>query len=83
MGSSPHGILYPRDLINGLYTLRDHTHEKVEIIYDENATKADEKREATILSWKKKHLDVESNYHPISIFRTWPLDLMDELDKIN
>ena len=83
MGSSPHGTLYPRDFVNGLYTLCDRAHEKVEIIYDENATKADEKREATILSWKERHPDVELSYHPVSIFRTWPSDLMDELDEID
>ena len=83
MGSSPNGTLYSRLLVYGRYTLRERVEEKVETIYCDNSTRADEKREAAILSWKERHPDVELNYHPVSIFRTWPSVLMDELDEID
>lgn len=36
-----------------------------------------------ILDWQEQHQDVKLNHHPIHIFKTWPPDLMDELDEID
>lgn len=82
-GSSPNGTLYPRYLVYGLFSLRQRAHEKAGRIFDENCEIAEEKREAAISNWMERHPDVKLNHYPFSIFRTWPLELMDELDEID
>lgn len=83
MGSSPNGTLYPRYLVEGLFALRERADNKALTIFAENFKKSIRKREATISDWKKQHQDVKLNDHPVSIFRTWPSDLLDELDEID
>lgn len=75
--------LYPRYLVYGLFSLRERAHEKAERIFDENCTIAEEKKEAAISNWKERHPEVKLNHHPFCIFRTWPSELMDELDEID
>ena len=83
MGSSPNGTLYPRYLVEGLYALRKRADDKAVETFYENDIESTRKRKAYISDWQKQHQDVKLSHHPIHIFRTWPSDLMDELDEID
>ena len=83
IGSSPNGTLYPRYLLRGLHSLRDCVEQKVSKIHMENLEEAEKKREAAVLDWERRHPDVELDHHLTRMFRTWPSDLMDELDEID
>ena len=83
MGSSPNGTLYPRYLVEGLYALRECAEIKASEVSIDNLAKSSVRREATISDWKNQHPDVKLRFHPDSIFRTWPSDLMDKLDEID
>ncbi|MCJ1346781.1 hypothetical protein MMC31_004999 [Peltigera leucophlebia] len=82
-GSSPNGTLYPRYLVNGLFSLRERADEKALQIFSGNSKIAEDKREAAISNWEERHPDVKLNHHPFYIFRSWPPELMDELDEID
>ena len=83
MGSSPNGTLYPLYLVEGLYALRDRAEMKTSEFFAESHKRTVRERDATISEWKNQHPDVKLRCHPISIFRTWPSDLMDKLDEID
>lgn len=83
MGSSPNGTLYPRYLVEGLHALREHADNNARAFFLENFAKSSRKRKATISDWQERNPDVKLNDHPIYIFKTWPADLMDELDEID
>ncbi len=83
IGSSPNGTLYPRYLVLGLHSLRNCVEEKVSRIYDKNVKNAEETRRAAILDWESRHQDAKLDHHLTHMFRTWPSDLMDELDEID
>ena len=83
MDSSPNGTLYPRYLVEGLYTLRELAEIKASDASDESEMEKNNERIDTISDWKDQHPDVKLNDHPVSIFRTWPSDLMDKLDEID
>lgn len=83
IGSSPNGTLYPRYLVDGLYALRQRANDKALDLFTENNEKSTRRREAYISDWQEQHQDVKLNHHPIHIFKTWPSDLMDELDEID
>lgn len=82
-GSSPNGTLYPWYLVYGLYSLRERAHDKAEEIFYESCKIAEEKREAAFSNWKERHPDFKLTHQPFSILRTWPSELMDELDEID
>ena len=83
MGSSPNGTLYPRYLVEGLYALRHRAEMKASEFFAESRNKNVRERDATISDWKNQHTDVKLRHHHVSIFRTWPSDLMDKLDEID
>ena len=45
--------------------------------------KADEKRKAAVLDWEEIHPDIKLNHDLTCMYKTWPSDLMDELDEID
>ncbi|KAF1993296.1 hypothetical protein P154DRAFT_78454 [Amniculicola lignicola CBS 123094] len=85
MGRSPGGTLFPWFLVKGLMALREHANENGSKLYDEEYNKAKEKREEAISRWMEKNPDSMLADDPLSIYinRTWPPDLMDELDEID
>ena len=83
MGRSPGGTLFPWYLVKGLVTLRDHANDQGVKIYNEESDSATVKREEAIVRWKERNPDSMLADDPFSIYRTWPADLMDELDEID
>ncbi|KAF2184523.1 hypothetical protein K469DRAFT_780819 [Zopfia rhizophila CBS 207.26] len=83
MGRSPGGTLFPWYLVKGLMALRKHANENGSKLYDEEYDKAKEKREEAISRWMEKNPDSMLADDPLSIYRTWSPDLMDELDEID
>ena len=83
MGHSPGGTLFPWYLVKGLMTLRDHADLQGRKLYDEEYHSAMTKREETINRWKERNPDSMLADDPLSIYRTWPADLMHDLDDID
>ena len=83
MGRSPGGTLFPWYLVKGLMTLRDHANDQGVKIFNEESDSATVKREEAINRWKEGNPDSILADDPLSIYRTWPADLMDELDEID
>ena len=83
MGHSPAGTLFPWYLVQGLMALRKDANDKGTDFYDEEYDIAVGKRKEAIYRWKKRHPDSILLHDLASICRTWPADLMDELDEID
>ncbi|MCJ1245703.1 hypothetical protein MMC30_002907 [Trapelia coarctata] len=83
MGHSPGGTLFPWYLVKGIMTLRDHANEKGGKSYDEEYDSAMIKREEAINRWREGNPSSILADDPLSIYRTWPADLMYELDGID
>jgi len=83
MGRSPGGTLFPWYLVKGLITLRDHTDHQGNNLYHEEYDSAEVKREEAINRWKERNPDSILADDPLSIYRTWPADLIDDLDELD
>ncbi|KAL8972165.1 MAG: hypothetical protein Q9197_002911 [Variospora fuerteventurae] len=84
MGCSPGGTLFPWYLVKGLMALREEADDKGEIYhYEEEFERAVVKREEAIDRWRERNPDTILADDPVSIYRTWPADLMNELDEID
>lgn len=83
MGRSPGGTLFPWYLVKGLMTLRDHANDQGNKLYDEEYDSAVVKREEAINRWKERNPDSMLADDPLSIYRTWPADLVDDLNEID
>ena len=83
VGHSPGGTLFPRYLVRGLQALRERADDKRDEYEDEEYEKAKEEREEAIVRWRQRHPDIILADDPASIYKTWPADLMDELDAID
>ena len=83
MGRSPGGTLFPWYLVKGLMTLRNHADDEGDKSYDEEYDSATVKREEAINRWKERNPDSILADDPLSIYRTWPADLVDDLNKID
>ncbi|KAI9729379.1 MAG: hypothetical protein M1834_006903 [Cirrosporium novae-zelandiae] len=83
MGHSPGGTLFPWYLVKGLMALHDHAYDEGCELYDEEYDSATVKREEAIIRWRKRNPDSILADDPVSIYGTWPADLMDELDEID
>jgi len=83
MGRSPGGTLFPWYLVKGLITLRHHTDHQGNNLYHEEYDSAEVKRGEAINSWKERNPDSILAVDPLSIYRTWPADLMDDLDELD
>ena len=83
MGHSPGGTLFPWYLVKGLITLREHANEIGGQSYNEEYDSAMAKREKAINRWRERNPDSILADDPISIYKTWPTDLMDELNEID
>lgn len=83
MGRSPGGTLFPWYLVKGLMTLRNHANDEGNKLYDEEYDSAAIKREEAINRWKERNPDSMLADDPLSIYRTWPADLVDDLNEID
>ena len=83
MGRSPGGTLFPWYLVKGLMTLRNDANDRGNKIYVEEYDNAMVKREEAINRWKEGNPDSMLTDDPLSIYSTWPANLMDELDEID
>jgi hypothetical protein len=83
MGRSPDGTLFPWYLVKGLITLRQYANNQGDKLYDDEYDIAAAKREETINRWREKNPDSVLAHDLLSVYRTWPQDLMDELDEID
>lgn len=83
MGRSPGGTLFPWYLVKGLMALREDANNRGEKSYREEYNRAKEKREKAINQWRVRNSDSILADDPLSIYRTWPADLMAELDEID
>ena len=83
MGRSPGGTLFPWYLVKGLMTLRNHANDEGNKLYDEEYDSATVKREEAINRWKERNPDSMLADDPLSIYRTWPADLVDDLNEID
>lgn len=82
MGRSPDGTQFPWYLVKGLMTLREHANETARKSYGEAYDSAMVERQEAINRWRERNSDSILADDPISIYRTWPADLMAELDEI-
>lgn len=80
MGRSPSGTLFPRYLVKGLHELRETADRKGRKYYIEEYEKAKDERKELIHQWRKRNPNSVLADDPLSIYRTWPLELMDQLD---
>lgn len=64
-------------------TLRHHADTQGNKLYDEEYDSATVKREKAINRWKERNPDSMLQDDPLSIYRTWPADLVDDLDEID
>ncbi|KAL8912004.1 MAG: hypothetical protein Q9171_002917 [Xanthocarpia ochracea] len=83
IGRSPSGTLFPRYLVIGLRKLRDRVNERGEEFYNQEYEKAKTKRAEIIQRWQNENPDSILADDPISIFRTWPQELMAQLNAVD
>ena len=83
MGRSSDGTIFPWYLVKGLIALREHANDQGTKSYAEDYDSAMLKREEAIEHWKKRNPDSILADDPLSIYNTWPADLMDELNEID
>lgn len=83
MGRSPGGTLLPWHLVKGLMALRDHANEVGRKSYDEGYDSAMIKREEKINYWRISNPNSILADDALSIYSTWPSDLMVELDELD
>lgn len=83
MGCSPGGTLFPWDLVKGLMTLRERADEIASKSFDEEHHIAMARREEAINCWRERYPEPILTDDPLSIYRTWPVDLTDVLDEID
>ncbi|TAQ90810.1 hypothetical protein B7494_g883 [Chlorociboria aeruginascens] len=83
VGHSPGGTLFPRYLVRGLQALRKRADDKCYDYEDEEYDKAEVEREDATVRWRQRHPDIILADDLASIYRTWPADLMGELDAID
>ncbi|KAL9101264.1 MAG: hypothetical protein Q9163_003462 [Psora crenata] len=82
IGHSPGDTLFPRYLVKGLDALRSEADKKGDDYYEEYTT-AEGRKEEAIDRWKERNPDAILADDPVSLYKTWPADLMDELDEID
>lgn len=83
IGHSPEGTLFPWYLVKGLMTLRDQAIKTADASYREEYHIAEIERKEAIQRWSQTNPDVILADDAMSIYKTWPPDLMDELGEID
>ena len=83
MGHSPGGTRFPKDLIKGLVAIRDRADKQGMKFYDDEYDRVMGQRKMVISRWKERNPGSVLAKDPLSIYRTWPKDLIDELDELD
>lgn len=83
MGHSPGGTPFPRYLVKGLGALREQADSTGDNYYYEEYKVAECQKEKAIDLWKERHFGSILKDDLVSLYRTWPADLTDELDDID
>lgn len=83
MSCSPSGTLFLRYLVKGLHELRECANNRGGKYYDKEYEKAIIKRREVIHCWQDENLDSILADDPVSIYKTWPSELMDQLGTVN
>ncbi|KAL8903401.1 MAG: hypothetical protein Q9207_003947 [Kuettlingeria erythrocarpa] len=83
IGRSPSGTLFPRYLVIGLRKLLDRANERGMEFYEQEYEKAKTKRTEIIQRWRDENPDSILADDPVSIFRTWPQELMVQLNAVD
>ena len=76
-------ILFSWYLVKRLIILRNNVNDQGTRIYNEEYNNTTIKREKAIYRWKKRNLDSILIDNPLSIYRTWSADLIDDLNEID
>ena len=80
---SPSGTLFPRYLVKALQHLLNSTHKRGLQYYYDKYGLARQKREDTIRHWRVDHPGEVLADDTLSIYRTWPVELMACLDEVD
>ena len=81
---SPSGTLFPRYLVKALRELLDPAHQRGLEYYYSTQDQAERRREETVRQWREEHPDETLADDAISMYhRTWPAQLMAQLDSID
>ena len=80
---SPSGTLFPRYLVKALWELLDSTHKRGLRYQDDKEDRAKRIREETIRQWQEEHSGEILADDALSIYRTWPAELMARLDEVD
>ncbi|KAL8996361.1 MAG: hypothetical protein Q9188_006582 [Gyalolechia gomerana] len=79
----PGGTIFPWYLVKGLVRLRESANDKGNEAHENEYDSAAVKREGVINRWHKEHPDMVLADDVPSRYRTWPGELMQELDQID
>ncbi|MCJ1356471.1 MAG: hypothetical protein MMC33_006466 [Icmadophila ericetorum] len=77
------GTLFPRYLVKALWELLDFTHKRGLQHYHDKEDRAKRKMEEAIHQWQEEHPGEILADDAISIYRTWPAELMARLDEVD
>ena len=80
---SPSGTLFPRYLVKALWNLLDSTHKRGFFCCYDKEDRAKRRREETIHQWQEEHPGEILADDALSIYRTWPAELMAHLNEID
>ena len=80
---SPSGTLFPRYLVKALWELLDSTHKRGLRYHYDKEDRAKRMREETIRQWQEEHSGEILADDALSIYRTWPAELMARLDEVD
>lgn len=83
MGHSPCGTLFPRYLVKGLHELRTSANARGKGYYKDEYERAQIRRTETVRQWLKERPDSILASDPVSIYRTWPSELMSRIDTVD
>ena len=83
MGHSPSGTLLPRYLVKGLYALRLEAESRGFDYYRDQNEGMQAKRAEVIRRWQDEHPDSILLFDALSIYKTWPAELMSQLNAID
>ncbi|KAL9126384.1 MAG: hypothetical protein Q9217_004561 [Psora testacea] len=80
---SASGTLFPRYLVKGLHALRERANERGTTYYRQEYEEAKVKRRDVIQRWGNENPDSILANDPLSIYRTWPAELIAQLDAVD
>lgn len=80
IGRSPSGTPFPRYLVTGLHELRELAQYRGGKYYNKEYEKTKVIRKQIIHQWQEENPESVLAFDPVSVYRTWPIQLMNRLD---